>query len=121
MKFVVFCIIFIAIIFIVWALLGGLIETLIEREFIKRYRPGNKYISSKLKSKLVNPFNHYELIEVVDLKQNIAGTYFVRYKIGDTNIKYSCSAREFINEFRIYEYGPTAEDKWKKEIHQKID
>jgi len=121
MKFVVFIIIFIAILFIVWALLGGLLETLDERQFIKRYRLGNKYISSKLKSKHINPFNHYELIEVIDLKQNSYGTYFVRYKIGDTDMKYSCTAREFANQFNIYEYGPTAEDKWKKEIHQKID
>lgn len=124
MKFVVFCIIFIIIFFIVlivWALLDGLLKILDERQFIKRYRRGNKYISSKLKSKLINPFNHYELIEVVDLKQNSAGTYFVRYKIGDTDIKNSCTAREFANQFNIYEYGPTAKDKWKKEIHQKID
>lgn len=121
MKFVIFGIIVIIIVFIVWALLGGLIETLAERQFIKRYRLGNKYISSKLKSKLINPFNNYELVEVVDLKQNSAGTYFVRYKIGNTDMKYSCTAREFANQFNIYEYGPSAKDKWKKEIYQKTD
>lgn len=121
MKFVVIGTIFIAIVFVACALLGGFLEILYEREFIKRYRLGNKYISSKLRPKHINPFNHYELIEVVDLKQNSAGIYFVRYKIGNTDIKYSCTAREFANQFNIYEYGPTAEDKWKKEIHQKID
>lgn len=89
-------------------------------EFYKRMYMGNQYISKKLSVSKLNPYNDYELINLLGWKPNIAGVIYIRYSIGDQPKEYTASIYDFMKEFRIYKYAVAANNEYKKEIHQQL-
>lgn len=89
-------------------------------DFRKRMFVGNKYISKKLSVSTLNPYNDYELINLLGWKPNIGGITYVRYSFGsgELNGEYTASIYDFMKEFRIYKYADQANSEYKREIHQ---
>lgn len=118
----VFCIIFIiSVILFVFYVIKIFRDKSKINKFVERMYIGNKYISKKLSISNLNPFVDYTLVELIDCKRNIAGIIYVRFKYTDNaefNVEYTASINDFIKEFRIYKYAPSANNDFKKEIHQ---
>lgn len=107
------------IIFVIWFCFMFYNESKVDA-FRKRMFIGNKYISKKLSVSTLNPYHDYELINLLDWKQNIGGVIYIRYSVGSCEYsgEYSASINDFMNEYRIYKYADQANSEYKMEIYQ---
>lgn len=83
--------------------------------FRKRFFVYNEYVRKT--EKTLNPYDKYELVTTLGIKQNVSGIWYIKYQDHMKN-DYSTSLKQFIKSYRIYKYAPCAPEKLKQSIYQ---
>lgn len=77
------------------------------KQYIDGFAEGNIYISRKVDPKTINPFHEERSPHIVglDLKRNVCGVYFIRYRCNASGCVYSEPLEKFIKTYKIYQHA----------------